>query len=666
MPDINELLKDSEFQQLSPEDQQEIVLEFVTKNSKKPQVSMQDTSLGTTASEAYGKLPPWLQQTLHRGTAAGVGFATGGPLNAALMGAFPPETPGQWGASMLAGPVGKLAGKAVSSAANPAVKTLMSGLGGLGGYLGLNAATEGIDRATTSAGLTNIPKREVLPNTLTDAVRQSPEILLSTLAPMMGQQLIGNLTKSRPGAVSAQAVKDITGGADAINIPSLEKFRALEHKAPELAQVLASGQNPTPEQIVNTIQQAKVQEILDKLSGVKSKLKVKKAELNVDTLVNDVEKAKKELARKALIDKGKSTQAKLQPEIAEQSQLNVGDVQTDIDKASLELRKATRNRASRDFRNKLDEKVFETQKTRNNAKAELTRLKEEQKAYGLGAAEDAAEIGREKAGLDVKAKKINLEKKNKVDLRLAKIDATEDVLDKSLKKLQEDADSAAKALHPDLGNIAKATNPNELMQNISASSPGGVAAYRAHIARELGDKGVKAFQEGAVNQFFKEAYSPETKALSNAPKLFETKFTPDKLRAIFGNGPDAEEKVRIFTQAVDDIQSVDPGKGATAIGKMAQSFGTHIGWILPNMLVFHADRVMGPGLAGAAAVGGAAMMAVKYPKLIDAMLRNPKLGDSFHKWATGTTRVERSLSSWPRLAAWFKANAEPVDEVSEE
>src|SRR5438128_2538175 len=123
--------------------------------------------------------------------------------------------------------------------------------------------------------------------------------------------------------------------------------------------------------------------------------------------------------------------------------------------------------------------------------------------------------------------------------------------------------------------------------------------------------------------------------MSNAQQLFygngqpgnTARYSPDKIRAVFGS----DAKVEQFKRAVDAINAIDPTQNQSKFKAFADSTQKHLGWVLPNMVVFHPEVALQSGaMLGATAAGTYA--AVTYPKVIKMFLQNPKTAESFFNW----------------------------------
>ncbi len=621
---IDDLLKDDRFKGLDPKDQQTAVMQFMARQDAKKAGDKMEAppSRGGAALNAMDQNVPipflgdaTLSQRLAGGgvgalqgagigaTLAGAGSIPGAVMGGLLGGVFPPKTPGQWGAQLLAPELGGAAGKLVDKVKNPALRTGAAGISGLMNMLGLNTATSGIDAASNKA----LGTKYDVQNPLDVSAGQAA---VAALPPVIGDQLLNRITRKAPTAVSRDLIKEtIDPNAKLSDLPA---YRTLTHDSPALASAVAAGQKLTPEQIANEILQKKTQAKIDAIDVKKAGLRTKGGELTVDKTVNNIEQAKREIdAKKAKLG--------IQPEIDE---LKVKGVQAQKG----------------------------TQIDPTDVKIELLRKQQEQANAGVD-----ADLG--KAETKAANEQVNLEKRGNVDWKRNQLD-----------KLQEKATDLSNAIHPDMGALAKYRTPDELIHAIGGLNPdgspsgisaAGIAAFRDQALKEGGQKSVDALQRSTIQEFMRQAYDPTTKTFSKGPALTEAtkgNFSPEKLEAMFGGGTQGKTKSEAFLKAVDAISaaSQDPG------GKWLKYIGAHAIWTLPNIMIFHPDT-LATNVAAIGAAAAPAYASMKYPQLIEGILKNPKLGDSFYNWATGTTRAAKSLSNWPRLAAWMKANSEPVD-----
>lgn len=632
---IDELLKDPDFKILSPEDQQTYVIKFVKKQDEKKSAGIMQAppSRGGAALNAMDQNVPLpvagdatLMQRLAGGgvgalqgagigaMGAGVGSIPGAVMGGALGAIFPPKTPGQWGAQLLAPELGGATAKLAGKFEQPASRAVASGMGGLLNMLGLNTATAGIDSASNKA----LGTKYDVQNPLDVSAGQAA---VAALPPIVGDQLLNRISRNSPSNVSRNLVKDtLDPNAKLADLPA---YRTLSHDSPALAAAVEAGQKPTPEQIANEILQKKTQAKIDDIDVKKAGLRTKGGELTVDKTVNNIEQAKRELDAK---------KAKL-------------GIQPDIDE--LKVKGVTAQKG--------------TQIDPNEVKIELLRKQQEQANAGV-----EADLG--KSETKAANEQINLEKRGNVDWKRNQLDEDKTVLKQQLEKLQSKATDLSEAMHPDMGALAKYRTPDDLVHALGGINPdgspsgisaGGITAFRDQALKEGGQKAVDALQRSTIQEFMRQAYDPQTKTFSNGPALTEAtkgNFSPEKLEAMFGGGTQGKTKSEAFLKAVDGINALGKDQG----GKWLKYLGAHAIWTLPNIMIFHPDTLP----ANIAAVGAAAVPAyasLKYPQLIEGILKNPKLGDSFYNWATGTTRAAKSLSNWPRLAAWMKANSEPAE-----
>ncbi len=635
---IDDLLKDDRFKGLDPEDQQTAVMQFMARQDAKKAGDKMEAppSRGGAALNVMDQNVPipfvgdaTLSQRLAGGgvgalqgagigaTFAGAGSIPGAVMGGLLGGIFPPKTPGQWGAQLIAPEIGGPAAKLVDKVKNPALRASAAGISGLLNMLGLNTATAGIDAASNKA----LGTKYDVQNPLDVSAGQAA---VAALPPIVGDQLLNRVTRNAPTAVSRDLIKGtIDPNAKLSDLPA---YRTLTHDSPALASAVAAGQKLTPEQIANEILQKKTQAKIDAIDVKKAGLRTKGGELTVDKTVNNIEQAKRELdAKKAKFG-----------------------IQPDIDELKVKGIQAQKG----------------TQIDPTDVKIELLRKQQEQANAGVD-----ADLGK----VETKAanEQVNLEKRGNVDWKRNQLDEDKVVLKKQLDKLQEKATDLSNAMHSDLGILAKYENSDDLIHAIGGINPdgkpsgisaGGIAAFRDQALKEGGQKAVDALQRSSIQEFMRQAYDPATKTFSKGPALTEAtqgNFSPRKLQEIFGGGTQGKQKTDTFLKMTDAIsKSGEPSKG----DKWLRYLGAHAIWTLPNMLVFHPGEFL-QNAAVAGAASGVAYSSIKYPKLIEAALQSDKkwLGDSFYNWATGTTRAAKSLSNWPRLAAWMKANSEPVE-----
>lgn len=655
MSELSDVLNDPLFKKLSPEKQQQKIMEIsartTTGNKATNPIDAQptDKSFNTMQMTHMDEDDPdttMMQRLLGGGAGAiqggamggllgGLPGAAGGAISEGMSGfAFPPKSKGQWAAQAASGPLGALGGAATGLAKNKTAQTGIAGLMGLLHNYALNGVSEGVDQRGDK---------------ITPSV---PQALLSILGPAAGHHLTNTVTSERPVVKSNELIEGMTGNKAKISdMPALE---TLQHNNPDLASIILAGKEPTPAQIANSTRQARLERDIRKTTNARNVIGEKKAENAVDTAVNLAAKAKKEVV---------TVKARLgiQPDITQQATDNAGPVASDLNQAQFDLREGKRfgppneDTSYNEHVNDLDKNVLDKQMTANEAKAELIRLKAEDQAYGGASKVDAAETKSANASIAIDTKGQGWRDKQ--------LKSRQDFFNQQLDDLRKDSNSQSIALHPDLGKLTGSdiVTGNDLIHKLGSPdiSASGLEAYRQRIKSKMGTKGTQQLEDSMVEEFFRQAYDPKTKTLSNAPQVFskEGNFPAEKILAMYGGGAKAQEKLQTLTRTTEAIRALQaPGGPFKEFGKR---LGAHVAWVLPNMLIFHPEAL--PVTAGSmAAAGGVVGSAILYPKLIDAMLRNPKRGEDFYKWATSTSRTGRSLANWPRLAAWLKSNSEPI------
>src|SRR6185369_12169834 len=211
------------------------------------------------------------------------------------------------------------------------------------------------------------------------------------------------------------------------------------------------------------------------------------------------------------------------------------------------------------------------------------------------------------------------------------------LLKQQIADLKVESDKRWNAMDAGLRGLSQdVNNPQQLVDSLVKAKPETVHAYMEHIrSQPKGDVHAAAIQEALQSEFFRKAYDPATKALSNAGGLTaaEGPFSRAKLDAIFGK--DTGGRIQNFVNEINELSNTSQG----TVQQMAHSFKNHAFWVLPTALLYNSGSIHS---AEAVAAGGVATMAtIAYPKIINALLKSPKLADEFHQFATqgGATKV---------------------------
>lgn len=206
------------------------------------------------------------------------------------------------------------------------------------------------------------------------------------------------------------------------------------------------------------------------------------------------------------------------------------------------------------------------------------------------------------------------------------------------------------------------TTARSFINNIVNSDSEHIDALYKHLkTQKKGSQMIGDIQDSLISEFLNRAYDPQTKNLTNASKLFaaDGPFNKPKIEAIFGGGDKGAEKVRQFSQIVDDVRSLtelqaqsqkQPGFGSKFL--RSQLIATPLGFILNWLGAPHFVA------AGAAEALGSAVGFIPGTKLINGLLENPKLLEAFHSWATHGGGAD-AFKMNPGLSSWLDQNLHP-------
>jgi hypothetical protein len=128
-------------------------------------------------------------------------------------------------------------------------------------------------------------------------------------------------------------------------------------------------------------------------------------------------------------------------------------------------------------------------------------------------------------------------------------------------------------------------------------------------------------------------------------------YTPEKIGKLFGEGveaTDASIRVQNLVGKISELVAPSKSKGQQIAEGVARKFANVS---VPGYIMFHG--MPGPHTA---AVAGTAVIAIAWPKLIDAVVKNKKFGDEFMEWASTGESARHSLETFPAVRKWLIAN----------
>ncbi len=640
MADILQLVNDPRFKALSSEDQQDLVMRFHSKYSGPslpPELAQAPPPPPTPSNRLKGTPEP--ANWGNRLAGGALGLATGGPGLGAFNMMFPPQTAGDYASNILPGPLGKAGGKILSKMGPGILKTLMSGGLGAANTALTHVGSEAINRGANKLGLQNAEQDDMTPGAL--------QMAIGTLAPAIGTHMLDNKVRNNPTVRSNEFMNQQTGQ----NLPvSQIGQRGTAPIDPSMAGVMKAAENPQLTQAQTSLkgEQTKLQAL-----ALAQRQKDEAIALQ-QNVIKGRQRQQREIVAQGIRDK---TGLKISADdISDSDKLRVDDL-TKLETDLLDKRSAYRaaGRMERtentpSIKQELDDEIVAAQKLILAKKAEIIQEKAiETMAKApdptkLPIANTATEISRARKQIGT----LNYEKK--------KMATAQDVLRQSITDLKETSGTMQDAMNPLLRKIAwDSPDPAKLIQNfMDDGTPDAIKAFKAQLAASPnGARQVEALQKSMLTEFFKRAYDPNTKSLSNAQKMFaaDGQFSAQKIEALYG--PD---KVNTFRQAIDDIQKLEKDTASSGPGFAKHAVNHFLGWSLPMGLLHAKGANM---LAAGTAAAGASFGIIMWPKLIDSTLKNPKFADMFHRWAT-SDRAERSLRSWPTIARFFDENSESV------
>lgn len=616
---VEEILADPRFNDFSPEDQQDIIVQATMAThlakSKEKTLPPDKRSALDLARDWYntgngGQLPFLGKEPIGAringalaGGMAGVPFGgVPGALGGAALGAaFPPHSAGDIMTQFAAGPIGEATAPMINAIGGGRMaKTGMAGLMGMLNSQLLNNTASATDMAAHAIN-PNMPEA-TNPNIYSakDAVLQGGPTALM-------QALIPNAVNRNPTARSAQFAGQVLG-PEAGQISKLDEVQSMLKGVPQLEKARQAGSALTPE-----LQQNK-------------------------NLTNKV------LAELGEIKTNKNIVSERLAGIADKE-----NMENSVLKAAKSQTKAEWNTLSPEEK-KARIRYGYTPKQRDlNAEADLLRSRAEQAAFSPTNQRQYFSDTVNDIGSKTHLKSVE-----------ARLSTNEDLLNENLQKLKQEA-ATTYAMPEGLRKLSQGSeNAFDLVQNLKKADPQTLMDYYKHLQGQPGgEKHVATVRNALVSQFFNDSYDNVNKAFTKTADLMKSggPYSMDKLAAIYGGGEEGAKKAQLFQRAVNDISQFSEDQ---KLGGMAKYAVGHLAWIMPNILLFHPETMTKPETSVALASGAAAsgLLGVGWNKLIDGLLKSPVLGDSFHKWATSTTRQGRSLANWPRLAAWLEQNGQ--------
>ncbi len=218
-----------------------------------------------------------------------------------------------------------------------------------------------------------------------------------------------------------------------------------------------------------------------------------------------------------------------------------------------------------------------------------------------------------------------------------------------LPKLKETL-QASPAVDPRLRPFMKAATPSEFLGTIEDTNHENVKVLRD----QLSPAGKKALEESFSRRFAQLAVGPDgsLSGINEAAK----KYDFDKVAAIYGGDSVARLKAHAIQTVVDDTRRLLQKDSTIPGGPVAKTLAMASLKSSPYLLyrMTHANTAY--AAADAAAIGGT-VVAIAWPKIIDAAVKSPRFGTQFHKWATEGA-VPGTLKNYPLVQDFFTSNNE--------
>ena len=232
-------------------------------------------------------------------------------------------------------------------------------------------------------------------------------------------------------------------------------------------------------------------------------------------------------------------------------------------------------------------------------------------------------------------------------------------LAKDFNTLQAQFDNEKKVLetNPKIRPLfGKGTNFQQFSSALNASDSDTVAALMDHLSTlPNGDQHVKNIRDIMTGNAFKLSY--DGKGFGKLDQTIggtEGPLNYEKIKALYGGGFDGEQHAATYMKIAHDIQKItqpDKGSGvASSLGSLKQ-YGKLVVEATPLSIVFHMPYHAALATS-IAATGATSLVSAGIPKLVDSLMENPKLFNSFHNWVESGATVQ-ALKQEPQLSRWL-------------
>ncbi len=635
---LMELLTDPRFGKLSQQDQEDLIAGLPQKGPDADKMMEKHAPVNPEALDKFSRL----------GTAE-TGSIVGGPLGGLLGLNFPAKSKGDLASMLVTGGAGTAAAPLVNKAKSSIGKTGITGLlGFLNHQLG-TATTEGVDRI-------GAPDDREKGSFVSDpaTTRGAAGTAMSTVLPMLLQSLIGNKVSNNPMVKSKDMVSELQAPQPMSAMDSMASARPSMTAGLEEARVAGGTQPPSvvpvaadlatkeAQMAANTQRKASLTEANKYLDVNKSGQALRKARISLasNNIKADLEKQTNEI--QSQIDQIKATGA--------------GETEPALLEARAKLKELAKVNNTSYVKQKAENTVDQLEMQMQQQKAEIVR-----KGAEANAATSAVSINlgqnKNKAGQADLGKAMSTKAQKTNSLTAQGIDNQNALLKQQIADLKIESDKRWNAMDAGLRGLSQdVNNPQQLVESLVKAKSETVQAYMEHLrSQPQGSTHEKAIQDALQSEFFRQAYDPATKILSNTGKLTSSEgtFSRPKLDAIFGK--DTAGKIQNYVNEINElVSSANNGN----LQQMAHSFKNHLFWIIPTGLLYNTGAMHSPEALATGTV--ASLATIAYPKIINALLKSPATADEFHRFATQGGLSKVSLSNFPRVAALFKKESEPV------
>lgn len=664
-----------------------------------------------TAARIYGGLAGAAQGAL-TGTAAGIpGMAAGAVLGGGLGALAPPKTVGEAALFALGGVGGRSLGPLVSGITSPALRTAAAGAAGSGLALGGMTAARGID---VLAGERSPETREILPTSPGELLGAAmsgllPAAVSSTRTTMeRGPGFLTRRLQEEIPALRGKSSAEVLGSPitppellnelragtvlqDAEKLPALqaEKIRlAKEIARLRLEQAKATRQDAAKLAQERDFLRARLAEIVKEETAVRKRL----AEVAGEKQVAAIEMKQAGLAEKsaathekllgsAAVSEQDSRIAELNGQIASErirrQQIRLANRMQEIDAEEAdELLRASLEREETLIARRTEALINRIQDNQATAAAvePLTQtvadtlMERSEKLKGIAKESSKLKALREKLAGEAKQSRLEVPESRQAQIRTrfgqetARLRLEQAEVDEVISDISAMTEEFAKQ-HPTVYRVLKDAMTSDdfvgafFRPDITADA---VREIRGFMERKSPET-IQKLQDVLLAELFRRAYDPKSRTLAGLHNLVigrpgqtQPAFSLEKLNAILGDG----EKAKRMSEFILDLaKTLQPGKLVPGSAEYILRRGTaHVVYAAPYMIFFHAGKLFAPGFVLPA---GTFLLALSWPKLIDAAAKNPRFGTAFIRWLQQGATAQ-ALAASPVLVNTLVKSGTPI------